>query len=389
MQSSSGAPAIIGVDARELAPGRAGVGRYLRESLRAMSAIPSASGRLRFALFSPERISSEPFLESPMFERRDSMGGSSASFFLAGFPFAARRRRVNVLWCPGYMAPPVCSGKVALTICDVSFERHPEWFSPKHRLAFGALSRLSAARADRILTISEFSRAEISEVYRVPPSRIVFVPLGLDDRFRRQTDSERAGARRFLESIGVRGEFLLTYGQLFTRRHVIESMRAFAEIAPRHPDLQFLIAGRDATFPPQNVDAVAAGLNRSLGCPAIVRAPYLPEEILPAILASARALVWLSEYEGFGYPPLESLFCGTPPVIGDYAVRSETVGDRAIVVRTPGDVGEIAGGMIRAIEDESVRREILRDVESLRGRFSWRVSGEKLLAALADLAADD
>ena len=107
---------MIGVDAHELEPHRAGVARYLREALRALSEIPAVRERWRFPLFSPSSVEPDSFLENEMFEKTILKSRSYALFLMALLPYAACRRKVDLLWFPSYQLPYTWRGRALVTI---------------------------------------------------------------------------------------------------------------------------------------------------------------------------------------------------------------------------------------------------------------------------------
>ena len=102
---------------------------------------------------------------------------------LVGLPRAARRAGVDVIHAPAYTAPFWSPAPVVLTIHDVSYERHPEWYPYRRDWARRAFYRRSAHVASQILTVSRFSAAEITAAYGIPAERMTVTPLGVDGAF--------------------------------------------------------------------------------------------------------------------------------------------------------------------------------------------------------------
>ena len=112
---------------------------------------------------------------------------------------------------------------------------------------------------------------------------------------------------------------------------------------------------------------------------------YVPDAELTALYGRARAFAFLSEYEGFGLPPLEALSAGVPPVLFDTDIAREVCGDAALFVRN-GDHSAITGALERVLFDETVRRGVLDAAPGVFARYSWPRAAAETLAALESVA---
>jgi glycosyltransferase involved in cell wall biosynthesis len=96
----------------------------------------------------------------------------------------------------------------------------------------------------------------------------------------------------------------------------------------------------------------------------------LPEEDLPVFYSGLAAFAYLSEYEGFGFPPLEALACGTLPVLLEGSSLTEVFGGLAVMVKTP-DEEEVAAAMRTALSEQDTRAKLLAEFDRRRPQFSW------------------
>jgi glycosyltransferase involved in cell wall biosynthesis len=268
-----------------------------------------------------------------------------------------------VFFAPAYTAPLALRTPVVLTVHDVSFAAHPEWFRWREGVRRRWLTRWSARRARIVLTDTAFSAGEISARLDVPRDRVRVIPLGID----RRTAAERR-----------REPIVLYVGTILNRRHVPDLIEAFAAVAHRQPNLVLVIAGDDRTYPPQDLQAVArrCGVGRRVD----VRS-YVSEDELRTLYASASVFVFLSEYEGFGFPPLEALAAGVPPVVGDTPVAREVCGAAAAFVPI-GDLDRTAAAIELLLQDESARAHILAAGRAQLARYSWTEAARGTLQAL-------
>ena len=254
---------------------------------------------------------------------------------------------------------------MVVAIHDVSFAAHPEWFGWREGFRRRALTRLTARRAVRILTISDFSRREIATRLGVSTAKIeVIYPA--------------ATVRDVRPDSGGRDPRVLHVGSLFTRRHIPELIDGFARVAADTPDARLDIVGDNRTTPHIDFDRTVAA---SGAADRIALRSYVPEDELASLYKRARAFVFLSEYEGFGLTPLEALSAGVPVVVLDTPVAREVYGDAALFVSEP-DPARIAAAIRRALFDEPERARILEAARRMLPRYSWEACAEQVLRVL-------
>ena len=185
-----------------------------------------------------------------------------------------------------------------------------------------------------------------------------------------------------LQGARQRDLLVLFVGSVLNRRHLPDLVRAFKPIAKRHADARLEIVGENRTYPHQDLPAVVAA--EGLGSQVSIR-DYVPDAELTALYGRARAFAFLSEYEGFGLPPLEALSAGVPPVLLDTDIAREVCGDAALFVRN-GDHSAITGALERALFDETARRSVLDAAPGVFARYSWPRAAAETLAALESVA---
>ena len=356
----------IGIDARELGGRPTGVGRYLAPLLGAWAAEPSMR-RHDLVCYVPAAPapSTAATLAALGATVRVVPGGAGTAWEQYRLPAAARVDRLDLFFAPAYTAPLVLSCPIVVTIHDLSYVAHPEWFQPRERWRRTLLTRLTARRATRILTDSEFSRDEVVRLLGVAPGRVTVIPLGLGLPV-------TAGAPL------PRDPLLLYVGSIFNRRRLPDLIAAFAIVARNHPGATLELVGENRTWPRQDLEAVIA----AIGCGTRIRLrSWIADEELAALYARASAFAFLSEYEGFGLTPLEALARGIPAVVLDTPVAREVCADAALFVQ-PGDIPGTAETIERAMFDPDVRARILTAARTQVARYSWPATAAATLDAL-------
>ena len=372
-------PLRIGVDARELCGTPTGAGRYLFELLDRWRLRPDA-GLRHVVLYVPDAARAGPGLLAPLagtpgFDVRAVAGLGGTFWEQAQVPRVANRDRLDVFFAPAYSAPLAVTAPLVLVVHDLSYMAHPEWFRWLGGLRRRALTRWSARKAVRVLTVSEFSAREIERYLDVPRRRLDVILHGLPS------------VARFASAEGpplVSEPLVLYAGSIFNRRHVPDLVRAFAALARRRADARLVIAGENRSYPREE----PAGVASSLGVADRVSVrSYVSDAELGDLYARARAFAFLSEYEGFGLTPLEALALGVPAVVYDTPVAREIYG-AAAVYAAPGRLEQVTGALERLLYDAGARADLLAHASPVLARYSWDRAADETLAAIERAASE-
>jgi glycosyltransferase involved in cell wall biosynthesis len=251
-------------------------------------------------------------------------------------PARATRARARWLLCPANLAP-LAWPRTAVVLHDAAPLREPGWYSPAYvRLQRAILPRI-ARRARLVITVSDFSRRELTELLGLDPARVAVVPGGVDERFGPGVDPAPARA-----ALGLGRPYVLTVASRTARKNL---------------GVLDLAARRLAT---EGIDLVAAGGDRPQfreegGTDGVRPLGHVDDDLLPGLYAGASAFVLPSLYEGFGLTCLEAMACGTPVVAADRTALPEVCGDAALLV-DPEDPEAVAAGIARALDDPRLRQ---------------------------------
>jgi glycosyltransferase involved in cell wall biosynthesis len=343
----------VGLDGRVFSSPAAGVRRYVNGLVPALRAL---SAPLDLVILGGSARDVPPGLEHVPEPRHPP---TNLGWTLVGLPIAARRARVQLLHAPAYTAPVGIRTPVVVTIHDVSYERHPEWYPYRRDRLRRAFYRASARSAARVVTDSAFSASEIHAAYAIALDRIVVVPLGVVPRF---------AAGEPVPS-DVPAPFVLHVGDLHPRRNlavVLDAVVALRRRGGAAADLTLVLAGIDHGLMPQlQAQASAAGMPDAL-----VALGVVSDARLDALYRDAASLVYPSLYEGFGLPVLEAMSRGTPVVAARASSVPEVLGDAGVLLE-PGDTAGWTASLDAIIGQPDRRASLAEAGRRRAATFTW------------------
>lgn len=261
---------------------------------------------------------------------------------------------------------------LVVTVHDLSFIEHAEWYAPRERLWQRAVRpRRILAEAAKVIAISEQTKQEIRRTYGVDEGKITVIHSGIDDRyFQPVTDAER---RRIRQKYALPERYILFMGALEPRKN-IETLLATYRLAKRSGlGAELVLAGQSRHGYRHQPDVHGLG--------------YVAEEDKPALYAEARLLALLSHHEGFGFPPLEALAVGTPSLVSDLPVFSETLGDACVKVAAT-DVAAAAEKLVHLDQDKPMRERIISEGAEPLKRLRWSACAKATHSLLARAAGE-
>jgi len=269
---------------------------------------------------------------------------------------------VDVFYSPDFVLPPLQRNtRALLTVHDLSFLRHPETFPPKLGAYLEKAVPRSVARADHILADSDATRRDLIDLLHIPPGKVTTRYGGVASRFEPQAaHGERA---RLQTQYGV-GErpYVLAVGTVQPRKNYVRLMEACDPLAAQR-DLDLVIVGRPAWL---SESILAAAEQR----PYVHLMGFFDDADLPALYRQAALLAFPSVYEGFGFPPLEAMACGTPVVASTASSVPEVVGDAGLLL-DPLDVPAWTAALTQVLDDLALRARLRQAGLARAATFTW------------------
>ena len=283
---------------------------------------------------------------------------------------------VDVFFVPSVRLAP-CSAKcpIVVTFHDLSFVRHPEYFSWKRRIWHYLMEpKVLAQNAKKIIAVSKTTANDLEELYKIPSEKISVVHSGVHQNFR-PIDLHSEEAKKVKERYLLPENFILFLGTIEPRKNIDGLISAYEEIRKKGAEQKLVIAGvrgwvKESFFERVRTSEFAED---------IILTGYVKDEDKPALYSLASLFVYPSFYEGFGFPPLEALLCGTPVITSYNSAIPEIAGQWATLIN-PYDPNELAVVMMETLKNEKRISASISD--QILQKYNWERVGIETMGVL-------
>lgn len=281
-------------------------------------------------------------------------------------PAFQRRFQLDILHTQ-YISPIPSFSKTIITLHDILFETHPQYFSLLFNIQAKILMYFSSKRASHIFTVSEYSKKEISSRYKINPKDITVVHNGVDtQKFYPGTD----GIDKIL-SVGLdSGKYILTVGRLEPRKNHLSLINAYSQL---DTDMPLVIIGQ-RHFGYQKIETLINKLGISHK---VMFFENVQDFDLPSFYRHAKFFVYPTWAEGFGMPVIEAMASGIPVITSNNTSLFE-VAEGASLLISPDDTISLRNAMIELIDNDSLANDLTERGLKQIDLFKWSLSAEKV-----------
>jgi len=365
--------ARIAIDATALPVKPVGAGNYIVHLTRSLAALESGFEWIIFVQRASRNVLGvEPRKDLKIVELDDKPPAARLVWEQARFPALIRQMGVDLLHSPHYTRPVFLSCRSVVTFHDMTFFLFPHLHTRSKRIFFPLAMQMSKRRADLLIADSESTRQDAIRILKISPEKIVTVPLGVSPDFRPITDCALKDEVR--RKYKLPDQFILFVGLVEPRKNLPLLLDAYYQVCKQGDAPPLVITGRRGWMYEQVFEQI-----RSLGLQEKVHfTGYVSSQELPIVYNLAEVFVYPSLYEGFGFPPLEAMACGTPVITSAVSSMPEYVGSAGILV-PPGDQTALAGALRNVLDDEKLRRELKRKGPEQAAKYTWERTARQTL----------
>lgn len=276
---------------------------------------------------------------------------------------------------------PLLSAKSATIVYDISYEIVPQFVDANNARYLSKVVHKAVKKSDLIITISNYTKKEIVEFYKVSPDKIMVAYPAVDRRdFYRRSGWE---IDKVKHKYGLPDNYVLFVGNIEPRKNITTLIDAYNKL-PRSYSNKFplLLVGANGWLSEAIFDKLE--IAKQNGYSVVRPNSYIDDDDMPAVYSGASMLVYPSHYEGFGMPPLEAMSCGVPVITSDNTSLPEVVGEAGILVKSTDEKG-ITKSMLKLMTDKKLRKKMIEKGYAQSNKFSWDESAQKIYHALVEL----
>ncbi|MBZ0299612.1 MAG: glycosyltransferase family 4 protein [Anaerolineae bacterium] len=283
------------------------------------------------------------------------------------------RFRLDLLHSPDFIPPLHGARRQVITVHDLNFLHYPQYLTAESRRYYNDQIAMAVRQADHILADSAATKMDLVNMLNAPADKITVHMLGVDESFARLPPDT---LQHYRQQLDLPETFLLFVGTLEPRKNIIGLLDAYRLLREQLADAPPLVlAGQrgwlfDETM--QKIDQLALGAH-------VLFRENVAQDALPALYNLAAAVVLPSFYEGFGFPPLEGMACGTVPIVSNRSSLPEVVGEVGALI-DPDDPASIATALLQALTDSAWLEAQRRAGLERAAQFTWECTARTTLS---------
>lgn len=363
----------IAIDAR-MGHSRVGIGVYVRGLLKNLSKIDKENNyyiiinKNKKEDFVPEQDNFHKIYTNVTYSdylRRD--------LWEQGYlPWKLYKNKVDIYHGPCYSLPIFAKIKTVITIYDMmSFK--VECYKPISRIRVRNLIKISAKKAQKIITGSENSKTDIVRILKLPEDKIKVIYIGVGNEYRQINDKSRLDSIK--EKYGINKKFIQYVGSLKANKNIPRLIEAYSRLSEDILKKYVLVITGGKGWKSKEIFSRVKRLGLENN---VIFTDFVDDNDLPLLINAATLLVFPSLYEGFGIPPLEAMACGTPVAASNISSIPEVVGDAALLF-DPYNIEEMTTAMYRVLIDEQLRNKLKKKGFERVKKFSWERAAKDTL----------
>lgn len=296
--------------------------------------------------------------------------------------------------------PTRYKGNFVITIHDLTLIGHLHRQNPIKRFAFGRVMRSAVKNSKKIIAISKTTKNDILDYYKTDHGKIEVIYHGIDhERFNTRIKDKELRIKQFKEKYKIDNDYILYTGMWKKHKNLLRLLKAY-EILIQNSESkmqnysskfkilpQLVLVGKEDPNESEIVEEIKR-INKiaikQFNNEAIRLTGFIEDEELPIAYAGAAAYCIPSLSEGFGWPPLEAMACGTPVISSKESCMPEILGDAALYF-DPYNIKDLSGAIEKILKDQKLRKELTEKGLLHVQKYQWKDSAKKTLAVYKKL----
>ena len=368
----------IAIDIREILRSKTtGIGRYLSNFLQYLSNTKRRNDYLLYGNQNTDYDATPNTLKTKTIQEHFTLTWDNLSL-----PINLRRDNIDLLFSPFDKAPLFSNIPYIITIHDLLFIKHTAYPSLKtyfYNEFYKLYHRQIAKKATKIITVSNYSKKDIREIYNIAEQKIEVIPNSISERFH---PIARSKVNSFLDNKNIDDNYILYVGNFKPHKNVSTLVRAYADLPSRIRENNKLILCGHKSNSLSSIKRIIDSLNLK---GEIKLLHNISDEQLPKLYSGASLFVFPSLYEGFGLPPLEAMACGTPVICSNRTSLPEVVGESALLFN-PQKTDVLANKISTVLTKSNLHQELKNKGLERTKKFSPKKVLPKLIQTIEEAA---
>lgn len=292
----------------------------------------------------------------------------------------AKEMALDVLHCPAYICPVICCKvPVVLTIHDIIAIDHRQFCTVANAVYFNFFMRLSAKKADKVITVSKFAADSIRGRFKINEDKLVTIQPGIDSIFVPYPD--KWALKQAVLKYNLPRKYILFVGNIEPKKNIDMLLDAYKELKKKGVSHKLVIVGKRSW----KSDDLWRRLQDDFDQGDIIVTGYVDRELLASVYQMADVFVSVSLCEGFGFCPLEAMACGCCVVACKTGILEEVCEDSFYAVEAH-DAEKMADGILEVISNNNLRKRLMLNGLRQAREFDWGMCAEKMLEVYKNVA---
>lgn len=380
----------IGIDARFYGPIGKGLGRYVQELVDNLIKIDQINEYVIF--LGQENYSDLKIVDNKKVKKVKKVMVNIGWYGFKEqllFPFYIWCEHLDLMHFPHFNVPLACPVKFVVTIHDLILIKFPtlrattlNWLFYKIKnLAYKLIILFAVKCSQKIITVSEFTKKDIVSQFKISPEKVIVIYEGIaESLIQKQQNQNDLEDKNFLLNDNITKPFLLYVGNAYPHKNLEGLIKVFHKIVKKYDNLQLVLVGKEDYFYTR-LKEYAKELNlwhEDNIDSKIIFAGFVPDNKLNILYNKALFYIFPSFYEGFGLPPLEAMANNCPVVSSNKASLPEILG-QACYYFNPEDQSDMFQKIERMINDDDLRKQLIRKGYEQIKKYSWEDFAKKIL----------